>query len=59
VEHVNIMAYTIIMWIYYLISACVLALLAWNFVREKKSVNDMLLYLLVMIPLVLRLLRVK
>ena len=58
-EHVNIMAYTIIMWIYYLISACVLALLVWNFVREKKSVNDMLLYLLVMIPLVLRLLRVK
>jgi len=59
VEHVNIMAYTIIMWAYYLISAFVLALLAWNFVRERKSRNDMLLYLLVMIPLVLRLLRVK
>jgi hypothetical protein len=59
VEHVNIMAYTIIMWGYYLISAFVLALLAWNFVRERKSRNDMLLYLLVMIPLVLRLLRVK
>ncbi len=53
------MAYTIIMWIYYLISAFVLALLIWNFVREKKSVNDMLLYLLVMIPLVLRILRIK
>jgi len=53
------MAYTIIMWIYYLISASVLALLIWNFVREKKSINDMLLYLLVMIPLVLRILRIK
>jgi hypothetical protein len=50
---------TLIMWVYYLISACVLALLIWNFIREKKSVNDMLLYLLVMIPLVLRILRVK
>ena len=50
---------TIIMWVYYLISACVLSLLVWNFIREKKSVNDMLLYLLVMIPLVLRILRVK
>ncbi len=53
------MANSIIMWIYYLISAFVLALLAWNFIRERKSRNDMLLYLLVMIPLVLRLLRVK
>ena len=53
------MAYTIIMWIYYLISAFVLALLIWNFIQEKKSVNDMLLYLLVMIPLVLRILRIK
>ena len=53
------MANTIIMWVYYLISAFVLAMLAWNFAREKKSRNDMLLYLLVMIPLVLRLLRVK
>jgi hypothetical protein len=59
VEHVNIMANTLIMWGYYLISAFVLALLAWNFVREKKSLNDMLLYILVMIPLVLRLLRIK
>ena len=53
------MAYTIIMWVYYLISAGVLALLAWNFFREKKNRNDLLLTLLVMIPLVLRLLRIK
>ena len=49
----------LIMWLYYVISAFILAMLIWNFIREKKSVNDMLLYLLVMIPLVLRLLRVK
>lgn len=44
---------------YYLITAGVVSLLAWNFVREKKSVNDMILYLLVIVPLVLRILRVK
>ena len=49
----------VIMILYYLISAFVLGLLIWNFIREKKSVNDMLLYLLVMIPLILRLMRVK
>lgn len=49
----------IIMIVYYLISAFILGLLIWNFIREKKSANDMLLYLLVMIPLILRLLRVK
>lgn len=49
----------IIMILYYLITLCVLGLLIWNFIREKRSVNDVLLYLLVMIPLLLRLLRVK
>jgi hypothetical protein len=49
----------LIMIIYYLISAYILAMLIWNFIKEKKSWDDMLLYLLVMIPLVLRLLRVK
>ena len=49
----------IIMIVYYLISAYILAILIWNFIKEKKSWDDMLLYLLVMIPLVLRLLRVK
>jgi len=44
---------------YYMISGFLLALLAWNFVREKKSLDNLVLYLLVMIPLVLRLLRVK
>ncbi len=44
---------------YYIISAYLLAMLIWNFMREKKSLNDSLLYLLIMIPLVLRLLRIK
>jgi hypothetical protein len=44
---------------YYVMAAFLLVLLAWNFVREKKSRDDLVLYLLIMIPLVLRLLRVK
>ncbi len=50
---------SVIMIVYYLLSAFVAAMLIWNFVREKKSVNDMVLYLLVLIPLILRILRVK
>jgi len=49
----------IIMIFYYLISAFLAVLLAWNFIREKKNVNDMILYLLVLAPFVLRLLRIK
>ena len=49
----------LVMIAYYAISAFLLALLGWNFVREKKSPDNLVLYLLVMIPLVLRLLRVK
>jgi len=49
----------IIMIIYYAICVYIGAMLIWNFLREKKSVNDMLLYLLILIPLVLRILRVK
>jgi uncharacterized membrane protein YbjE (DUF340 family) len=45
--------------VYYLITAFVVGMLGWNFVREKKSVNDMILYLLVIVPLLLRILRVK
>jgi len=48
-----------IMIAYYVITAFVLVLAGWNFVREKKSRDDLALYLLVMIPLLLRLLRVK
>ena len=50
---------TVVMIAYYAISAYLLLLLGWNFVREKKSKNDAVLTLLVMIPLILRILRVK
>jgi hypothetical protein len=49
----------VIMILYYLITAALVLLLGWNFLREKKSANDMILGLLVIVPLVLRLLRVK
>ncbi len=49
----------IIMIAYYLITAFLLALAVWNFVREKEKRQDLVLYLLIMIPLVVRLLRWK
>jgi tryptophan-rich sensory protein len=49
----------IIMILYYLISIYIAAMLIWNFTREKKNKNDMILYLIVLIPLILRLFRVK
>ena len=49
----------VIMILYYLIAAYIVGMLIWNFIREKKSVDDMLLYLIVLIPLVLRLFRIK
>jgi hypothetical protein len=49
----------VIMIVYYLLSLYLAVVLVWNFVREKKSVNDMILTLLVLIPLILRILRVK
>ena len=49
----------VIMILYYAICAYLAAMLIWNFIREKKSINDMLLYLLVIIPLILRILRIK
>jgi len=44
---------------YYIICIFIVAVLAWNFIKEKKSVNDMVLYLLVLIPLILRIFRIK
>jgi hypothetical protein len=48
-----------IMIAYYVITSFLLLLAAWNFVREKDRRQDLVLYLLVMIPLILRLLRWK
>jgi len=45
--------------LYYIICIFIAAMLVWNFIKEKKSVNDMVLYLLVLIPLILRIFRIK
>lgn len=50
---------SVVMILYYIISISLIGLLIWNFIREKESVTDMLLYLIVAIPFVLRVLRVK
>lgn len=50
---------TLIIFFYYMITATIVGLLVWNFLREKKNVEDIVLYLLVLIPLVLRMFRVK
>ena len=49
----------VIMILYYIICIFIVAMLLWNFIKEKKSVNDMVLYLLVLIPLILRIFRIK
>jgi hypothetical protein len=49
----------LIMILYYAISLYLIVLLIWNYVKEKKSINDLVLYLLVLLPLILRILRVK
>lgn len=48
-----------IMILYYLITIFLAFLLVWNFVLEKKKAEDLAQYLLVLIPLVLRILRIK
>lgn len=50
---------SLIMILYYIISAYIAAMIIWNFLREKKNANDMILYLLILMPLVLRILRIK
>ena len=48
-----------IMIIYYLISIFIAGMLVWNFIREKEDRQMMLLYLVVLIPFVLRILRIQ
>ncbi len=50
---------TVIMILYYVMSAFLAFLLIRNFIKEEKSADDMLMYLIVLIPLALRLLRIK
>ncbi len=49
----------IVMILYYAMSAYLVGILIWSFVREKKSVSDMVLYLVIAVPFILRILRVK
>ncbi len=49
----------LIMIFYYLICLYLIAMIIWNFIREKKSIDNMILYLLILIPLLLRVLRIK
>jgi len=49
----------VIMMFYYAMSIYLISMLIWNFIREKKSKNDMLLYLIVAVPFILRVLRIK
>ena len=49
----------LIMIFYYLITVYLIGLLVWNFLWEKKKIEDMAMYLLVLIPLLLRVLRIK
>ena len=51
--------YSIIMIIYYLISAFIAGMLIWNFIREKENREQMLLYLIVLIPFILRIFRIR
>jgi len=48
-----------VMILYYIISAFIAGMLVWNFVREKEDREKMLLYLIVLIPFVLRILRIR
>lgn len=49
---------TFVTLLYYLLVAYVVALLLWNFARSKKW-DEELLYIIVLIPFLLRLLRLK
>jgi hypothetical protein len=48
----------VIMIVYYAICLFVAGMLVWNFVREKNDRQMMVLYLIVLVPLVLRILRI-
>ncbi len=48
----------LVMMVYYVICVFIAGMLAWNFVREKDDRQMMLLYLIVLVPLVLRILRI-
>jgi len=54
-----VLAQNLVMIAYYILSAFLTAVLIGNFIREKKSLDDAVLILVVLIPLVLRIFRIK
>jgi hypothetical protein len=48
----------LVMMLYYVICLLIAGMLVWNFAREKDDRQMMLLYLIVLVPLVLRILRI-
>jgi tryptophan-rich sensory protein len=48
----------LIMIVYYVICLFIAGMLVWNFIREKDDRQMMVLYLVVLVPLVLRILRI-
>jgi hypothetical protein len=50
---------SIVMIIYYIISIFIAGLLIWNFVREKEDKQKLFLYLIVLLPLILRIFRIR
>jgi hypothetical protein len=48
----------LIMIVYDVICLFIVGMLVWNFIREKDDRQMMLLYLVVLVPLVLRILRI-
>jgi len=48
----------LVMMVYYVICVFIAGMLVWNFAREKDDWQMMLLYLIVLVPLVLRILRI-
>ena len=45
--------------LYYAMCVYLIGILIWSFLREEKSVSDMVLYLVLAAPLILRVLHVK
>ena len=50
---------TIVMFLYYCIAAFTAGMLIWNFIRQKDDKEQMILNIIVLIPLLLRLLRIR
>jgi hypothetical protein len=49
----------VITMLYYAMSVYLIGILVWSFVKEERSVSDMVLYLVLATPLVLRVLHIK